>query len=464
MHNLQPPVASESSPISPTAITEFRKRSLPPHIIEIQKKEALAMVTEHSGESKEEQPQSQPSFLIRHFYRPARTSGTDDHGSDAAPVSFSFLSRGFITLAATLCLIIVAVLCAVLTSIYVRHQRQEQAIRRSPVHEAIFANFPDPAIVKHEGLYYAFATTNAAGILAQAHNMTLADYGRSNIQMATSLDFKNWTLLDSKHDPLPDLGGWVKRGFNEKHVPFANVWAPAVIKRPSDGKFILYYSAAVENATRSHCIGAAISNTSSPAGPYFPLNTTITCPIKEGGAIDPTPFIDMDGSFYLAYKIDGNNVGRGGVCGNTVTPVVSTPIQLQRMKEDGVTPDGPETTILDRTEQDGPLVEAPFLVRSSGGIYFLFYSSGCTRDSSYDVKYAWAQNVTGPYQRADKPLLKTGDFKLLAPGSVGLTEVMEDETFGMAFHARVEAPYGKVRAMYTSTIRFNGSEVLLVRK
>ncbi|THY68469.1 Arabinanase/levansucrase/invertase [Aureobasidium pullulans] len=325
-----------------------------------------------------------------------------------------------------------------------RHQRQEQAIRRSPVHEAIFANFPDPAIVKHEGLYYAFATTNAAGILAQAHNMTLADYGRSNIQMATSLDFKNWTLLDSKHDPLPDLGGWVKRGFNEKHIPFANVWAPAVIKRPSDGKFILYYSAAVENATRSHCIGAAISNTSSPAGPYFPLNTTITCPIKEGGAIDPTPFIWTDLSILLTKS--------------TATT------SLQRMKEDGVTPDGPETTILDRTEQDGPLVEAPFLVRSSGGIYFLFYSSGCTRDSTYDVKYAWAQNVTGPYQRADKPLLKTGDFKLLAPGSVGLTEVMEDETFGMAFHARVEAPYGKVRAMYTSTIRFNGSEVLLVRK
>jgi hypothetical protein len=89
---------------------------------------------------------------------------TSGDGHDAAPTRhFSVLSRGFVTLSALLCLIIVITLCAVLATVFVRHHKQEQALRRSPVREAIFANFADPVVVKHEGLFYAFATTNAAG-------------------------------------------------------------------------------------------------------------------------------------------------------------------------------------------------------------------------------------------------------------------------------------------------------------
>lgn len=82
-------------------------------------------------------------------------------------------------------------------------------------------------------------------------------------------------------------------------------------------------------------------------------------------------------------EIDGNNAGHGGDCGNSVEPVVSTPIMLQKMLRDGVTPDGEPVQILDRTAEDGPLVEAPYLVRSKEGVYFLFFSSGCTRQSTY---------------------------------------------------------------------------------
>jgi hypothetical protein len=154
-----PTLASESSPASPS-FTEFRKRSLPPHIIESQKKEALAMVTEKESED-DQPPQSQPrlSFFQRYFYK-----ATSSNENDAAPIRrFSVLSRRFITLSALLCLIIVVILCAVLATVFVRRHKLEQAIRRAPVHEAIVANFADPVVVKHEGLYYAFATTNAAG-------------------------------------------------------------------------------------------------------------------------------------------------------------------------------------------------------------------------------------------------------------------------------------------------------------
>lgn len=171
-----PTLASESSLASP-GFTEFRKRSLPPHIIESQKKEALAMVTEKDSEDDQSQQsqQAQLSFFERYFCKPTSLPGPTGDENEAAPTrKFSILSRGFLTVSALLCLIIVVTLCAVLAAVFVRNQRQEQAIRRSPVHEAIFANFADPVVVKHEGLFYAFATTNAAGkrILLQNSSKT----------------------------------------------------------------------------------------------------------------------------------------------------------------------------------------------------------------------------------------------------------------------------------------------------
>lgn len=82
-------------------------------------------------------------------------------------------------------------------------------------------------------------------------------------------------------------------------------------------------------------------------------------------------------------EVDGNHVGHGGECGNTVQPIVPTPIMLQKMHKNGTTPDGPAVQILDRTTEDGPLIEAPDISRSKEGVYFLFYSSGCTRSPSY---------------------------------------------------------------------------------
>lgn len=158
----QPPTADQNSPTSP-AITDFRKRSLPPHIIEAQKKEALTMVSE-----KELSPelgqlhQTRLPFFRRHFYRPAQRKD----GEINEPVEthrFSFLSRGFLTLAAITCLILIAILCAVLATVFVRHHKQEQAIRLSPVKQAVFANFPDPVIIQHEDTWYAMATNNGAG-------------------------------------------------------------------------------------------------------------------------------------------------------------------------------------------------------------------------------------------------------------------------------------------------------------
>lgn len=423
------------------------------------------------------------SFYQRHFTKPIITSPEkQQHESDR---SFSLRSRGFLVVVLIMLLILLGIVGAavgVTLSRSVRHRHEATAKHPSPIRLALEMNFPDPALYLHDKTWYAYATNNAAGILGAPANAPIHKDNISNIQVATSTNFVNWTLLDSTHDPLPTVGAWAVQGHdNSTHppVPRANVWAPSVTKQQSeDGKYIMYYAAArnrllhpetdaearhlaIEPAVLPghpvpHCIGAATA--SSPQGPFEPLPTPIACPISEGGAIDAAAFTDDDSTPYLLYKVDGNNIGHGGECGNIVQPRVNTPIMLQKLQSDGTSPDGVPVPILDRTAADGPLVEAPELVRSREGIYFLFFSSGCTRNPSYDLKYATADNITGPYTRANVPLLLTGDWDLHAPGSAGLFPADKGQ-WNLVFHARVQ---GRIRAMFTGRLELKGRKAEFV--
>lgn len=211
-----------------------------------------------------------------------------------------------------------------------------------------------------------------------------------------------------------------------------------------DGKFVLYYSAQVKGFGSHHCIGVAVSNGTSPLGPYNPEDHPLACPRKEGGAIDPSPFRDVDGKLYVTYKVDGNSIGHGGNCNNGIAPLVNTPIMLQEMESDGVTPVGDPIKILDITPSDGPLVEAPRIIRTKEGIYVLTFSSHCDISPQYNVKYATSTSVKGPYQRASRPLLQTGDYNLVSPGGASISR---DGT-KMVFHANC----GIYRCMYASAV------------
>ncbi|KAI9724593.1 MAG: hypothetical protein M1828_003616 [Chrysothrix sp. TS-e1954] len=379
----------------------------------------------------------------------------------------------------------------------------------APIRLGILENFPDPSIYydTDSKLWYAMGTNDAAGIL-RAPNPDASTEGtaRANIQVATSPDFEHWSLLKADSDPLATLGAWVDTAALElekgkhhdeklnpptdKHrqppgVAIANVWAPDVLQRPSDKQYILYYSA-LDTQHHTHCLGAATS--ASIAGPYKPEPTPFACPFEIGGAIDPVGFIDTDpatnaSTIYVIYKVDGNSRGHGGECGNTIEPIVSTPLMLQKMQDDGITPDGPAIQILDRVDADGPLVEAPALAKVDE-TYFLFYSSGCTKSPDYTVRYATAKHIAGPYVRAKDHgrLLQTGDSGLLAPGSVSVRfapDVRGDEiveakgasggggdapgTWKMALHGRVDTTEGGVRAMFTAGLEFEGAVVRVVR-
>ncbi|KAI9746482.1 MAG: hypothetical protein M1818_000195 [Claussenomyces sp. TS43310] len=268
-------------------------------------------------------------------------------------------------------------------------------------------NFPDPAIFQDgNGSYYAYAT-NGNGV---------------NVQTASAPALTGpWTVL-SGWDAMPNLPAWTSGA----------VWAPDVTQA-ADGTYVLYFSATDSASSAQHCVGTATST--SAKGPFTAAATAVACPIDQGGAIDPSAFIDDDGTYYLVYKVDGNSIGHGGTCGNTVDPIVSTPIMLQQMENDAVTPVGSPVQILDRGQYDGPLIEAPDIIRSSAGTYILFFSSNCYSTTLYDVSYATASAVTGPWTKSSAPLLVTGDYNLTSPGGASASL---DGT-AIVFHANCDA-------------------------
>jgi beta-xylosidase len=291
---------------------------------------------------------------------------------------------------------------------------------------ALQKDFPDPSVLQDtDGQWYTFAT---------------AGNGKQ-VQVAQAAASKGpWNLLNK--DLLPDGGDWTTS---------KNTWAPDV-HRLDDGSYVMYYSGQVKNSTAFHCIGVATSK--NVTGTFTPSDTPFVCDLSVGGAIDPSGFQDTDGTRYVVYKIDGNSIGHGGSCGNEVAPIVSTPLMLQQVKADGITKVGSPVQLLDRTDADGPLVEAPAILRNAAGKYVLFFSSGCYTESSYNVNYAVADSIKGPYTRSTSPLVTTDDsFGLNAPG--GATPLVDGSA--MVFHA--DCPQG--RCLFVNKIGVTGSKVVL---
>lgn len=159
----------------------------------------------------------------------------------------------------------------------------------------------------------------------------------------------------------------------------------------------MYFSASSADDDSKHCVGAATS--SSITGPYTPEDSPLACPLDQGGAIDADGFKDGD-TYYVVYKVDGNSIQSD-----------STPLMLQGLNSDAVTPNSDPTQLLDRDDADGPLIEAPSLANVDG-TYYLTFSSNVYSTKDYDVSYATAPTLTGPYTKAqapDAPLLVSGD-------------------------------------------------------
>ena len=125
--------------------------------------------------------------------------------------------------------------------------------------------------------------------------------------------------------------------------------------------------------------------------------------------------------------------------------------------DDGITLIGDPQQILDRGEYDGPLVEAPSLLRTSDGVYVLFFSSNCFNGYLYDTSYATSANLHGPYEKSSAPLLVTGDEgnKLQSPGGLDVGPA----GIHVVFHSDKQPGDARVRQMWTGQLSINGTNV-----
>ena len=256
-------------------------------------------------------------------------------------------------------------------------------------------DFPDPDALDVGDTYYAYAT-NSDGV---------------HVQVARSSDLVTWELLP---DALPELPAWA--------VPdFGWTWAPEVTV--IDDRYVMYYVTrfAIQQGG-TQCIGAATSD--APEGPFEPVGgEPFICQVGQGGSIDPSTFVDDDGTRYILWKNDGNSGGG------------QTWLYIQPLAPDGLTLVGePVRLITADRPWEGVLVEAPTLWKH-GDRYYLFYSANDYASPRYAIGYAVADDVLGPYTKAGGPLLVTSiPGGLVGPGGQDIVVDDDGETW-LLYHA-----------------------------
>lgn len=289
----------------------------------------------------------------------------------------------------------------------------KQHVHVNPVYGSYFA---DPFVWRHKDTYYAIGTGE------------LEAYGRTMgkiFPVLQSVDFVQWQPAGSAlQRPDESLG--------------THFWAPEVAE--CDGDFFLYYS--VGHGDTQHQIRVATSRT--PQGPYRDTGKAVIGPDISSFAIDPHPFRDVDGHWYLFYARDFLDSSAEVRPGTALAAV-----RLKNMTE----ADGDSVTVLRARNDwqrfqsrrsmygrvwDWHTMEGPFVVRRDGR-YYCFYSGGRWEKEEYGVDFGVAENVLGPYSDAGSEsgprVLRTVPNQVLGPGHSSIATGPDGETDYIVYHA-----------------------------
>jgi beta-xylosidase len=291
-------------------------------------------------------------------------------------------------------------------------------------------DYADPFVLHAGGSYFAFATGN----------------GKTHLQAARSDDLATWTPIG---DALPRLPSWA--------VPDAALtWAPSVMARGD--RFVLYYTAR-DRASGFQCLSRATS--SAAGGPYTDdSRSALVCPVAGAdalcGAIDPSPFVDADGTPYLLWKSDENAAACHG----------SPRLWSQRLRDDGLALEGEPVALLATDRPwERPIIEGPSMVAHDGR-YYLFYSANEYETPRYSIGYATCTSPVGPCtkQTVDGPL-RASVGTALGPGG---QEFFQDDAghTRVAYHAWTApiATYrdGGARSLRLGQLTFDGDRPSIV--
>jgi hypothetical protein len=237
----------------------------------------------------------------------------------------------------------------------------------------------------------------------------------------------------ARHDVLPDLPKWSTPGY---------VWAPSLLERGD--QYVLYYTTR-EASSGSQCISYALGD--DPGGPFTDSSSgPFICP-DGGGAIDPEPFVDGNGTAYLLWKSYNGETG----------------IMAQQLAPNGTELVGP-TSLLAVADQgwEAGIVEAPTMLAADGQ-YYLFYSGNDWDTADYAIGYAVCSSPMGPCVKPSQTPWLTGSATAQGPGSPSVFLDAHGDTW-LAFHSWVRGKVGYPQgARNLFVVRFtiaNGQPVL----
>jgi beta-xylosidase len=295
-----------------------------------------------------------------------------------------------------------------------RHGRESSPVLRG--------DFPDPFVLVTADRAFAYGTQT----------------GDVNVQVMESADLTRW---EHRGDALPELPEWAAPG---------RTWSPAVLARGET--FVLYYAVHYAEAGRQ-CISVATA--SDPAGPFVDRSKEpLLFQADRGGSIDPSPFVDADGTAYLLWKSDDNALGQS-------PSLWGAPLQA-----DGLALAGEPVELLGHDAAwEEPLVEAPSLARVAQGRYALFYSGGWWESDGYAVGYATGAEPLGPFRKEteSEPWLAS-EPGMAGPGGA---EVFRDAggAWRIAFHAwtppEVGYENGGQRSLWIEPLAFEDGRPVL---
>ncbi len=245
----------------------------------------------------------------------------------------------------------------------------------------------DPFVLSHKGHYYAYGTGPA-------------------------VEDRQFPILHSI-----DLVTWEPKGAALIPAVGDEFWAPEVAYNA--GTFYLYYSAHGVDGN-DHQLRVATS--ADPLGPFVDAGKVLVT--DQPFSIDPHPFQDRDGQWYLFYCRDFLTLDEDYRVG--------TGIAVDRMLDMTTLAGNPQTVIRPHADWHLFMARRPMYgnvydwhtiegaaVRVHNGHYYCFYSGGAWERENYGISYVAADHPLGPYTRpaeAQEAILRSMPNHVIGPG------------------------------------------------
>ncbi len=286
-------------------------------------------------------------------------------------------------------------------------------------------DFADPFVWTDGRRYYAIGTGRGdASGAAASHVFPLLE----------SADLVHWR----------DAGRALLRGDPALGDTF---WAPEVAEHA--GQWFLYYS--VGFGDRRHQLRVAVAQ--HPLGPYLDA-AQLTDPDVVPFAIDPHPFRDDDGRWYLFHARDFLADDGAAPPAPAQAVRVGTALVVQALQTMTQLAQGPVHTVAraqfdwQRFAADRPMyggvhdwhtLEGPCVVKEHGR-YWCLYSGGCWQDQSYGVDFVSAASVLGPWAddgaHSGPRVLHTVPGHVIGPGHCSVVaRIGSPQARVIAYHA-----------------------------